>query len=379
MPQKPRSPIFSLLLLLLAYGLAAWVPAPGNWLRDLRICPWNLCPGIQVQHGMLALMLICAGLGSTPFSFANAGFDGAMRWGGKIALITGLSWILPAVAGILAVVVLSWFPSVPIEVRLAVLIVSAMPVANSTAGWANQLGANISLSLAVLMAATMLSPLITAPLIKASTLASGLQRDGVDALPAWGNDMSTFFALWVLVPIVLGVLLANLLPHRRLANVRPWASQISLLMLLALNYVNGTVCLPGLVQQPGDFVQPLVAAVVLLGSIVVLFALFKRIHGIYKHAPHQPTALVASSPTPLVSTASVPANSMSEQTVSQKDDLTLLLAVVMRNTGAAMVYTSTALVSVPLVSLVVVFYTLMQHLLIGVIISWPRTRSTGVD
>lgn len=70
----------------------------------------------------------------------------------------------------------------------------------------------------------------------------------------------------MLVPIVLGVLLANLLPHKRLTKVCPWASQISLLMLLALNYVNGTVCLPGLVQQPGDFVQPLVAAVVLLGS-----------------------------------------------------------------------------------------------------------------
>lgn len=312
-------------------------------------------------------------------SFDRAGFDGAVRWGGKIAMITGLSWILPAVAGILAVIVLSWFPSVPVEVRLAVLIVSAMPVANSTAGWANQLGANISLSLAVLMVATMLSPLITAPLIKASTLASGLQRDGVDALPAWGNDMSTFFALWVLAPIVLGVLLANVLPLRRLVKVRPWASQISLLMLLALNYVNGTVCLPGLVQQPGEFVQPLVAAVVLLGSIVILFASFKRIINVYKHAPHQAAVLVASSATPLVSTASLPINTLTEPTVRQKDDLTLLLAVVMRNTGAAMVYTSTALVSVPLVSLVVVFYTLMQHLLIGVIITWPRNRSTGVD
>ena len=57
MPQKSHSHYRTLLLLLVAYGLATWLPQPGFWLRDLRIFPQSFCPGIQIQHAMLALML----------------------------------------------------------------------------------------------------------------------------------------------------------------------------------------------------------------------------------------------------------------------------------------------------------------------------------
>lgn len=358
MPQKPQTHFQSLLVLLLVYVLAAWAPGLGNWLREWRINPFNLCPGIQVQHGMLALMLICAALSGCA---EGLGFN----WGQslKVLLITGLSWLLPALAGIVAVILLGFVKVIPVEIRLAVLIVSAMPVANSTAGWANKLGANMSLSLAVLMAATMLSPVITAPLINLGTYASGLQQVGVDALPAWGNDMSTFFALWVLIPIVLGVLLSQLAPKRFVLAAKPWAGRLSWLILLGLNYVNGTVCLPGLTAQPGEFARPLFAASVLVALIIAMYSLLKH------SLPALHTEFVSENSVSVNGSAN---NFCNPRQFQDSDKLSLLLAVVMRNTGAAMVYTSTALASVPLVSLVVVFYTLMQHLLIGVIISWPR-------
>lgn len=359
MPQKPRSHFSSLVLLLIAYGLAAWAPGSGNWLREVRLFSGTLCPGVQVQHLLLALMLVCAGLSTSPI-----GIGGTIRQSGKIALVTGLSWLLPAVAGIASVVALGFFPGVPLEIRLAILIVSAMPVANSTAAWANQLGANMTLSLSVLMIATMLSPIITAPLINLGTFVSGLQQHGVDALPAWGNDMSTFFALWVLIPIIVGVALSQLVSVDKLPWFRRRTSQLSLLMLLALNYINGTVCLPSLIKQPTEFLQPLMAATVLVTMIFLLYGLTKLAHrkaSEYQVAPNQDDQT---------------SNERSQSI--QTDDLSLLLAIIMRNTGAAMVYTSTALASVPLVSLVVVIYTLIQHLLVGLIVSWPR-RHSGLE
>ncbi len=357
MPQKPRSHFSSLVLLLIAYGLAAWAPAAGIWLREVRLFSDTLCPGVQVQHGLLALMLVCAGLSTSPI-----GISGTLRQSGKIALVTALSWFLPAVAGLASVVAMGFFPGVPLEIRLAILIVSAMPVANSTAAWANQLGANMTLSLSVLIIATMLSPIITAPLINLGTFLSGLQRHGIDALPAWGNDMSTFFAMWVLIPIIVGIVLSQFVSVDKLPWFRRSTSQLSLLMLLALNYINGTVCLPGLIKQPTEFLQPLMAATVLVTLIFVLYGMAKLAHRKVSEYQVSPSNKFDD------------ANNDRSQAI-QTDDLSLLLAIIMRNTGAAMVYTSTALASVPLVSLVVVIYTLVQHLLIGLIVSWPRRQS----
>lgn len=336
----------------MAYSLATWLPQPGVWLREFKANAAFL-DGIRIQHVMLALMLLCTGLGSTP-----TGLRATSKRGGQVLLYTALSWLLPALAGILIAAVLSWIPGIPIEVRLAVLIVSAMPVANSTAGWANQLGANIPLSLAVLMGATMLSPLVTAPIVNLGIYATGLQRDGVNSLPAWGNDMSTFFALWVLIPIGIGIGLSHTLSKSTLRSLRPKAAASSLAMLLLLNYVNGTVCLPGLAKEPGQFVEPLLAAVLLLGLVVAIFAVYKFIRSrqIQSQSSNadQPASLLVNKPA---------------------DELSLLLAVVMRNTGAAMVYTSTALAAVPLVSLVVLFYTVMQHLFIGTVAGLPKPKA----
>lgn len=317
---------------------------------------------------MLALMLLCAGLGSMPSDFRRS-----LQNKGKIFTFTALSWLLPTLAGVLTVVALGCIPGMALEVRLAVLIVSAMPVANSSAGWANQLNANLPLSLAVLIAATTLSPVITVPLINLGIYTTGLQRGGVDILPAWGNDMSMFFALWVFIPIILGMLLSQLIPRTLIPRFKPLVAHVSLAMLLLLNYVNGTVCLPRFVAEPGQFVEPLLAAGLLISAVVGLFALIKFWHPVQ----YRPAIL-----------SSVVLGPLSSGRLAHKpaDEISLLLAVVMRNTGAAMVYTSTALVSVPMVSLVVLFYTLMQHIFVGIVVGLltPATQmqiqeATGRD
>jgi BASS family bile acid:Na+ symporter len=340
-------------LLLVSYGLAMWLPAPGIWMRSLKLGAWLICPPIQIQYVMLGFMLLSAGLTATPGIIINS-----LSQFRAIVRVTALAWIVPACAGILAATVLGWLSDVPVEVRLAVLIVAAMPIANSSAGWAAHLGANIGLSLTSLMAATILSPWITAPLINLGIYCTGLQKDGVDILPAWGSDMSTFFAMWVLAPILVGLSLAWLLPREWVKRARPWASRSSLVMLLLLNYVNGTVCLPELASHPAHFFQPLLAASLLVGLILAAVIAWRLWHWRQRSATSTPADN---------STNSKLGSAHPTARTEKADSVSLLLALFMRNTGAAMVYTSTALASVPVVSLVVVVYTLLQHLLVATI------------
>jgi bile acid:Na+ symporter, BASS family len=349
-------------LLLVSYALAMWLPAPGIWMRSLKLGAWFICPPVQIQHLMLGLMLLCAGLTATPGVMLNT--LGQFR---AIVRVTFLACLVPATAGILAAIALGWLTNVPVGVRLAVLIVAAMPIANSTAGWAAHLGANIGLSLTALMAATILSPWITAPLINLGIYCAGLQNDGADILPAWGSDMSTFFAMWVLAPILIGLSLSWLLPPHWIKLAKPWASRSSLVLLLVLNYVNGTVCLPELVSQPGRFFEPLLAATLLMG-IILAAVITGRIWQLRATPTNTSAALVQGTNPRSPISRIIPAKAgLQEGQANKADHVSLLLALFMRNTGAAMVYTSTALASVPVVSLVVVVYTLIQHLLVATI------------
>jgi hypothetical protein len=92
------------------------------------------------------------------------------------------------------------------------------------------------------------------------------------------------------------------------------------------------------------------------------FQYLKRAGGLpidLAHASPEPSALVDWQPTPV-----------------QATNLSLLLAVLMRNTGAAMVYTTTALASLPSVTLTIVIYTLLQHLVVGGLACLMQKRAT---
>ena len=357
MSHQPTQQYRSLLWLVIALGLATVLPGPGNALRELRWSSLEFLVDVRVQHVMLASLLLSAGL-----SLSGRPFTDLWQSRLSVSLFTIFSWLIPWTAGLVVIVCLGFVPNIPVDVRMGVLIVACMPVANSTAGWAKQVGANLPLTLAVLLMASLLTPLATGYLIRFGAGLTGLPLDSLGEIAQWNEGLSFFFLVWVFTPMISGIALSQLLKEHWMHKLRPLASTNSLVMLLGLNYVNGTACLPNLVSYPHQFAIPLAAVTLLLATILAEYKLWQKLSratGRFQKLPIQPCQ------------RDNPSQSLG-LLKPEADELALLLMVVMRNTGAAMVYTATTMENMPLVSLVIVFYTLLQHLMVGVISAFGR-------
>ena len=211
-----------------------------------------------------------------------------------------------------------------------------MPVANSSVGWATTLGGSVTLSIALLVVGTTLSPLLTPLAIGAGAIGLRTAEQALMHTP-WSDGMGAFFLTWVLAPVLLGVFTASQLPESALKHIAPWSRRVSFVILILLNYLNGVPFLPALAEQPGLLRWPVLAATCLLMlSFVASVSLSKW--------PRGASRLPAPEPAEQVS---------------------MMLSIVMRNTGAALVFAGAALPEFVSVSLTIIAYTMLQHLWAG--------------
>lgn len=323
--------LHTLVLLLVAYAAATWIPGPG-----LHVRQWNLLgnlPGLSVNppEVLLAGLLFSAGLCST---------QGAVRTilanRRRLVVAALAAWSIPLIAATIAVACLWGLAGCPPQVALGIVIVAAMPVANSSVGWATTMGGSVAFSIALLVVGTALSPLLTPLAIGAGAISLRTAEHALMHTP-WSDGMGAFFLTWVLTPVLLGVITASQLPQAWLKHVVPWSRRVSFVILILLNYLNGAPCLPALAERPGLLQWPVLAASCLL---MLSFA--------------ASLALSTWRRIALRSAAAEPAEKIS-----------MMLSVVMRNTGAALVFAGAALPEFVSVSLTIIAYTMLQHLWAG--------------
>ncbi len=325
----------TLVLLLVAYAAATWIPGPGLYVRQ-----WNLLGnllgnrlGLSVNppEVLLAGLLFSAGLCST---------HGAVRTilANRRRLVASAlaAWLVPLVAATVCVVCLWALAGCPPQVALGIVIVAAMPVANSSVGWATTMGGSVALSIALLVVGTALSPLLTPLAIGAGAITLRTAEHAFMHTP-WSDGMGAFFLSWVLAPVLLGVVTASQLPARLLKHIVPWSRRASFVILIVLNYLNGAPCLPALAEQPGLLWWPVLAATCLLMlSFLASLAV----------SQWQRAAAGLAAPEPA-------------------ERISMMLSIVMRNTGAALVFAGAALPEFVSVSLTIIAYTMLQHLWAG--------------
>lgn len=321
----------TLVLLIVAYAAATWIPGPG-----LQVRQWNLLQNlgglsINPPEVLLAGLLFTAGLCST---------RGAVRTilanRPQLAVSAMAAWLIPLISAIVVVACLWGVAGCPPQVALGVIIVAAMPVANSSVGWATTMGGSVTLSIALLVVGTALSPLLSPLAIGAGAITLRTAEHALMHTP-WSDGMGTFFLTWVLAPVLIGVVTASQLAESMLKHIVPWSRRVSFIILILLNYLNGAPCLPALAEQPGLLKWPvLAAACLLLLSFVASLAFSKW--------PRAALGLTVPKPAEHVS---------------------VLLSVVMRNTGAALVFAGAALPEFVSVSLTIIAYTMLQHLWAG--------------
>ena len=342
----------TLALLILAYVAATWFPQPGLWARELRL-PFAAASDeggllatwlsqVRSANVLLAVLLFSSGLSASLSAMRKS-----LRSEAQLLSLAGMTWGLPLLAALFAILGLK-VSGAPDEITFAMWIVAAMPVANSSVGWANVMRANVPLSLTLLILSTSCSPLTSPLLIAVGSKAFGIELQA-------GSHLA-FFAIWVLLPVVLGAWGAGRLNHQAAERIVPWARRISLITLLLLNYLNGAACLPSLIDEPWTLGWPLAAALGLVACVSVLF----------RFVP----AARTDSELAITQSDSTVDGEIVEHSTPVADSKTLLLAVMMRNTGVALVYSTTALPGYDAIALTIIAYTLVQHLVVSLLVGW---------
>ncbi len=314
----------TLLLLLLAYAAATWLPGPGLWLRELGLGIQT----IQPPQVLLAALLLSAGLCSS-----KGAVQATLKTRLRFVSMVAAAWALPLIAAVTAIAVLWGALGCPARVALGIIIVAAMPVANSSVGWSTSMGGSVTLSIGLLVTGTALSPLLTPLAINAGAHFLGTAEQALTETP-WSEGMGQFFFTWVLLPVLLGLLVASRMSDAAINRVVPIARKASFVILILLNYLNGAACLPAVANQPQLLTWPLIGA----GCLFFVSLVFSRVF--------------ASRPL-------LPPADESAIGVSQ------LLSIVMRNTGAALVFAGAALPDYASVSLTIIAYTMIQHVGVG--------------
>jgi BASS family bile acid:Na+ symporter len=318
-------------LLLGSYAAAAASPAFGLWIRDVclgQVVLFGETARVTLPMLMLALLLANAGLGVQPSRLWNLrGGAGLLLAGLAANLLVPLAFLL----GLAQALRLWHNPEEAQQILTGLALVASMPIAGSSTAWAQNSDGNMALSLGLVLASILLSPLTTPVALHAvARAASGDYAEHLRGLAASGAGV--FLAACVVLPSVLGVLARWAAGEARVAAAGPGLRLANNVNLLVLIYANASASLPEAVAYPdADFLALTLGVVAAL--CVLCFASGWWVARLLRADP------------------------------AQRASLTFGLG--MNNNGTGLVLASVALAGHPRVLLPIILYNLVQHLVAG--------------
>ncbi len=184
------------------------------------------------------------------------------------------------------------------------------------------------MSLGLVLATTMLSPLLTPVVLHAvGFVTTGDYSNDLHKLAA--NGAVSFLGTWVILPSLLGILTHWFVGEHRITAVMPYLKLINYCVLVLLNYSNAALTLPDVASQPDiDFLS--VMLVIVIALCLAAFATGYLLARIFQ--------------------------------ADRKDTVSLMFGLGMNNNGTGLVIASLLLAPHPQVMLPIIFYNLIQHL-----------------
>jgi BASS family bile acid:Na+ symporter len=314
------------------YALAAFAPHVGQlvcgFAQNGRLFGYDF--RISAPAALLGFLLFVAGLAVKAEHLRDV-----FRHPKALGIGLAASIIVPVLVLIAAAPLLSFW-SDPGEVRALVVglaVVAAMPVAGSSAGWSRAVDGDCALSLGLVLLSTLLSP-FTTPLALHAAGVFAPEGAGTDLMQLAGNGgAGMFVALWVVLPVLLGLFIRWVMGAARTDAASPVLKFASSVVLLVLCYSNASTCLPAAVANPDwDFLALVVVAAGL--ACVAAFA-----------AGFGAAQVVSADPARRAS---------------------LVFGVGMANNGAGLALAAGTLAACPMALLPVVAINLLQHIAAGV-------------
>jgi BASS family bile acid:Na+ symporter len=245
-------------VVLLAYVAAAVCPEPGTALRRhvvSRVADLE----VTLPMALLALLLFNAGLGTAPADLAKVG-----RKPRAVIAGWGANLLVPVlILGLLSLALRLWHDASEAEALLTGLaVVAAMPVAGSSAAYAQNADGNGAVSLGLVLSSTLLSPFTTPAVFRAL---EGMVNGSDTILAVTAGQAEMVLVVCVVGPSLAGLALRAVGGGGWMAAARPVMKLANAASLLILCYANATVALPHIVADPDwDYLGLTVTAVVVV-------------------------------------------------------------------------------------------------------------------
>jgi len=320
-------------LLISAYALAAVFPSAGLQMRRLtfgEIPMFHTTLHVSLLLLLLATLMFNAGLG-----VKTSQLQSLMQQGRVIVAGLTANLIIPMlyIFGVTLVMRLWYEPDEAQHILVGLALVAAMPIAGASTAWAQNSNGNLALSLGLVLSSTVLSPILTPVTLQVfGEMASEEYETVLQDLAAYGSG--AFLGLWIVLPSLLGLAVRFAFPEALLTSVMPFIKLMNCIVLLLLNYSNGSVSLPQAVADR-DFDFLAVTLGITTGLCVTAFGSGYGLSRLFK--------------------------------VDQADRVSLMYGLGMNNNGTGLVLASLALSSYPRVMVPIIFYNLVQHLVAGTV------------
>jgi BASS family bile acid:Na+ symporter len=326
-------------LLIGSYAVAALWPGPGLAIRSVSLGEVHAFGSMNLSLPvlMLAALLFNAGLGVQASRLRNLARKPLALPSGIVAnLLIPIAFIF-----LVSQLMRGWHNADEVQnILVGLALVASMPIAGSSTAWSQNADGDLALSLGLVLASTLLSPLTTPLALHAvGFMTTGDYAEDLHELAAGGTG--AFLAVGVMLPSLLGIATRFVLGDARSAAAKPVVKTVNSLILLVLNYSNASISLPQAIAQPDpDFLA------VMLVIVLSLCAL----------------AFVAGWGVGRV------------QGMDREGRVSLMFGLAMNNNGTGLVLASMTLADHPRVMLPIIFYNLVQHLVAGVANASLRPR-----
>lgn len=253
------------LLLIACYVLAMLRPGPGQAMQAWSFPEaWPELARPNASQLMVAVLLLLASMGVEVQRLPIV-----VRRPGLLASSLLAVWLVPAVVVMLAWWILSQVIDQTEASTLLVgfVLVAAMPVANSAAGWTQQSRGELPWALALVVLSIVLCPWMI-PLVL-NLLGLSFSDHEVQSLEQLTSSFTGIeFVVWVLLPTALGMIVRWAVGARRVVQNRQGVLLVSAGTLLLLNYMNAASAWP---QMRDDFRLVWLAVCVAM-ALVLCFA-----------------------------------------------------------------------------------------------------------
>ena len=313
------------------YTISAIWPAAGLWIRNLTFGDLQLFNEklhVPLLLLLLATLMFNAGLGVKTSHLRLLAQKTRVLLAGLTAnLIIPMAYIF-----LVTLIMRLWYePDEAQHILVGLALVAAMPIAGASTAWAQNSNGNLALSLGLVLASTVLSPVLTPiALYTFGEMATEEYETVIHSLATYGSG--AFLGLWIVLPSMLGLGVRFVAPEAQLTAIMPFIKLINSVVLLLLNYSNGSVSLPqAIADRDYDFLA--VTLAITVGLCLTAFASGYGLSRLFK--------------------------------VDEAERVSLMYGLGMNNNGTGLVLASIVLASYPQVMVPIIFYNLIQHLVAG--------------